>query len=76
MAETTNRILTRKRRLRITLMDCARFLFKSGNYFECEALKLARVLNISADKLSSHFRGYLIVEDDYLKKLEQVAEAN
>jgi hypothetical protein len=74
MAESSNRILARKRRLKITLMDCAKFLFKPDNYFECQASKLARVLNVSADKLSSHFRGYLIVDDDYLKKLQQVTE--
>lgn len=68
MANSKNRVLFRKKS-RMTLMDCARFLFSEDNYCEAESSKLSRSLGIPENKLSSHFRGYLIVDEEYVKRL-------
>lgn len=68
MSNSTDRIL-RRRKSKMTLMDCASLLFPKDNYFEVELSEAAKVLNMPADRLSSHFRGYLIVTDEYVRNL-------
>lgn len=71
---STNRFLAR-RRSNITLMDCARFLFTSGNYyFESKSSELSKTLGMPTHKLPSHFRGYLIVDDTYVNKLIEASQ--
>lgn len=65
---STNRILFR-RKPNITIMDCAKFLFSEGNYIEKELSDTANILRKPVEKLSSHFRGYLIVGEDYVNNL-------
>jgi len=66
--DSENRVLIR-RKSNVTLMDCAKFLFQNSNYFEVSKRKLSRSLGISKSKLSSHLRGYLVVDDEYINKL-------
>lgn len=68
MAASEKRILQRKKS-NITIMDCAKFLFNSSNYIEREMSDVAKILEMPIDRLSSHFRGYLIVNDDYVRSL-------
>ena len=71
---STNRFLTR-RRSSVTLMDCAKFLFISGNYyFESKSSELSKTLGMPVHILPSHFRGYLIVNDDYVNKLIETSQ--
>jgi hypothetical protein len=65
---TSTRILYRQKS-RTTLMDCANLLFGKDNYFEVEASEASKALDKPIDRLSSHFRGYLMVDEDYLEKL-------
>lgn len=68
----STKILLRKK-TNITLMDCAKSLFSGSDYyFEAESSELSGTLGIPIDRLSSHFRGYLIVDDDYVNKLFDV----
>jgi len=73
MTGSTNRMLARRRKSRATLMDCAKILFPISNYFEAGLSQLSRTLGIQTDKLSSHFRGYLVKDEDYLQKLVEAS---
>ena len=67
---SNNRILNRSKST-ITLMDCAEYLFPGNDYFEVETSELSKILGMPAYKLPSHFRGYLIVDDDYVNRLRR-----
>ncbi len=71
MAASEKRILHRKKS-NITLMDCAKFLFTGNNYVERDMSEIAKILEMPIDRLSSHFRGYLIVDDEYVRRLFEV----
>lgn len=76
MTHSTNRILNR-RRSNVTLMDCAEFLFQKSNYyFESKSSELSKTIGMPIHKLPSHFRGYLIVDDDYLDSLLQASQGD
>jgi hypothetical protein len=68
MADSTDRILFR-RKPSVTLMDCAKFLFQKDNYVEVGSVQAASILQMPIEKLSSHLRGYLIVDEDYVNNL-------
>lgn len=73
MSHSNGRILVR-RKSNVTLMDCARLLLpKDDYYFEVESSHLCEILNMSIDKLPSHFRGYLMVDDNYVERLRKAS---
>ena len=61
-------ILVRKRKS-VTLMDIAHHIFSSNHYFEVKEDNLARALAMPASKISSHLRGYLVIDDAYIKRI-------
>lgn len=61
-------ILARKKK-RVTLMDVARYIFPPNHYFEVKEDNLARVLGMPKSKVSSHLRGYIVVDDAYVKRI-------
>jgi hypothetical protein len=73
MSGSTDRMLARRRKSRATLMDCAKMLFSSENYFEARAMEVSKALGIQVNELSGHFRGYLVRDDEYLKKLVEAS---
>ena len=73
ISDSGNRILER-RKSKLTLMDCAKFLFTTSNYyFESKSSELSKFLGMPVHKLPSHFRGYLIVDDNYVKELKEAS---
>lgn len=61
-------ILTREKKT-LTLMNIAPYIFPSNHYFEVKEDNLARVLGMPTNKVSSHLRGYLVVDDAYVKRI-------
>jgi hypothetical protein len=74
MSGSTDRMLARRRKSGATLMDCAKMLFSSKNYFEAGLSEISKTLGIQSDKLSGHFRGYLRVDEEYVKKLVEASQ--
>jgi len=70
--DSTNRILNR-RKSTTTLMDCAEHLFPGNNYFEVETSELSETIGMPIHKLPSHFRGYLIRNDNYVNRLRRAS---
>lgn len=61
-------ILSRKKKS-VTLMDVARYIFPPNHYFEVKEDNLVRALGMPTSKVSSHLRGYLVVDDAYVKRI-------
>ena len=62
------RILDRNKKS-ITLMDCAKFLFDDNTYFEVKDTDASEIVDLPIDRLASHFRGYLVKDEEYVNKL-------
>ena len=57
-------------------MDVACHIFSPNHYFEVKEVDLANVLGMPVDKLSSHFRGYLIMNDADVRRIQNVRIKN
>lgn len=64
-------LLLRKRKS-LTLIDVACYIFSPEHYFEVEEADLARALNMPTNRISSHLRGYLVVDEAYVRRIKKL----